>query len=96
MINDRLSARQQTLSREGKGWGRAELPLKPVRAFVWRLHFIWSSREVKTALRGVNECTSSPLWVIRVVVTMRRILPVCPSQRTSSDRPGWSGSCQHL
>jgi hypothetical protein len=32
--------------------------------------------------------------VIRVVLTTCRPLPVYPDQRTSTDRSGWSGSCQ--
>ena len=31
---------------------------------------------------------------LRVILTVRQPLPVCPDQRTSSDRPGWSDSCQ--
>ena len=35
-----------------------------------------------------------PRRVNRVILTVRRRLPVYPEQRTSSDRPDWSGSCQ--
>jgi hypothetical protein len=31
--------------------------------------------------------------VNRVILTGYQPLPVYPDQRTSSDRPGWSGSC---
>src|SRR5882724_3673413 len=31
----------------------------------------------------------------RVGSTVCQTLPVCPDQRTSTDLPGWSGSCQH-
>jgi hypothetical protein len=30
----------------------------------------------------------------RVSLSACRLLPVCPDQRTSSDQPGWSVSCQ--
>jgi hypothetical protein len=33
-------------------------------------------------------------WVIRVILTARRSLPVYPSERTSSDRSGMSVWCQ--
>src|ERR1700730_15510556 len=37
----------------------------------------------------------SPLWVKSAVLGVARSLPVYPDQRTSSDRSGWSGSCQN-
>src|ERR1700704_1214262 len=33
-------------------------------------------------------------WVIRVGLTLYPPLPVSPEQRTSTERSGWSGSCQ--
>lgn len=36
-----------------------------------------------------------PLRVNRVGLTLGQPLPVYPYERTSLDRPGWSGSCQH-
>src|ERR1700720_172053 len=35
-----------------------------------------------------------PLWVKNGPDGPETPLPLCPNQRTSSDRPGWSGSCQ--
>jgi hypothetical protein len=35
-----------------------------------------------------------PRWVKSVVLTVCQPLPVYPDQRTSTDLPGWSGSCQ--
>jgi|SRR5664279_4476408 hypothetical protein len=35
-----------------------------------------------------------PIWANLNRLTAGRTLPVYPEQRTSSDRPGWSGSCQ--
>jgi hypothetical protein len=32
--------------------------------------------------------------IIRVDLTIDQPLPIYPDQRTSSDRPDWSGSCQ--
>jgi hypothetical protein len=46
----------------------------------------------RAAARPYRE--DSPLWVNRVVLIMRQPLPVFPDQRTSSDRLGWSVSCQ--
>jgi hypothetical protein len=34
------------------------------------------------------------VWVKSTDLTLCRRLPVCPDQRTSSDWPGWSVSCQ--
>ena len=36
-----------------------------------------------------------PIRVNRVGLTAHGRLPLYPDQRTPSDRPGWSGSCQH-
>jgi hypothetical protein len=33
------------------------------------------------------------LWVIRVGLPLCLPLPVCPDERTSTDRPAWSVSC---
>jgi hypothetical protein len=35
----------------------------------------------------------SPQWVNRDVLRVVGPLPVYPEKRTSSDRPGWPGSC---
>jgi hypothetical protein len=40
------------------------------------------------------EGMSGPFRVNRVTSSVRRSLPVYPRKRTSSDRPGWSVSCQ--
>jgi hypothetical protein len=42
----------------------------------------------------LNHLIRFPMRVIRVVLTVGQPLPVYPDQRTSSDRRGWSGSCQ--
>src|ERR1700676_4358461 len=42
-------------------------------------------------LRATASC---PRWVKSAGLTLCRSLPVYPDQRTSSDRPGWSVSCQ--
>jgi hypothetical protein len=34
-----------------------------------------------------------PIWVFSVILTPMPPLPVAPYERTSLDRPGWSGSC---
>src|SRR5713226_3578912 len=50
---------------------------------------------IMTAAKRVNvRLNRSPLRLIRVVLTVAQPLPACPEQRTSSGRPGWSGSCQ--
>jgi hypothetical protein len=39
--------------------------------------------------------TAGPyIWVNRFTSTLCRSLPVFPDQRTSPDRPDWSGLCQ--
>ncbi len=35
-----------------------------------------------------------PIWVFSVILIPMPPLPVAPYERTSLDRPGWSGSCQ--
>src|ERR1700730_4375711 len=53
--------------------------------------------EATIASRGSrrNLGGQSPLWVKSAVLGVARSLPVYPDQRTSSDRSGWSGSCQN-
>jgi hypothetical protein len=46
---------------------------------------------LQSSARDEVEC---PLRVNRAVLTLNRPLPVYADERTSSDRPGWSGSCQ--
>ena len=44
---------------------------------------------------GLQRTAGPYSWVIRVTLTARHSLPVFTEQRTSSDRPGWSGSCHN-
>jgi hypothetical protein len=52
---------------------------------------VWSTPVVIAGQPDPADCL---LWVKRAVLTFCQRLPVCPEQRTSSGRPGWSGSCQ--
>jgi hypothetical protein len=44
--------------------------------------------------QGSENCCRYPNWVIRVVRTVVRLLPVYLDERTSPDRSGMSRSCQ--
>jgi hypothetical protein len=49
----------------------------------------------RMTLFGIMACKiQSRLWAKSYVLTLGLPLPVYPHERTSSDRPGWSGSCQ--
>ena len=50
-------------------------------------HFGIAHGDPRTPRQGNPPCL---LGVIRVIVTVRRTLPVDPKQRTLSDRPSWS------
>jgi hypothetical protein len=45
--------------------------------------------------RQFRTCLRIRLWVKSAVLTTGRRLPVYPDQRTSSDRPGWSGGASN-
>jgi hypothetical protein len=53
----------------------------------------YAAAELRKA--GFATWSERPLRVKSAVLTLGRLLPVCPYQRTSSNRPGWSGWCQN-
>src|ERR1700730_8520718 len=54
------------------------------------------ARPLTPARQNLLQRTAGPyMWVKSAVLGVARSLPVYPDQRTSSDRSGWSGSCQN-